>query len=56
MARWVSKWRACTSETEVRMNGRCEGGLGQQRNDGGGCATMGERSERVGIPDTNVTE
>ena len=29
-----------TRETEVRLDGWCEGGLRQQRNDGGGCATM----------------
>ena len=28
-----------TRETEVRLDGWCEGGLRQQRNDGGGCAT-----------------
>ena len=28
----------------------------QQRNDGGGCATMRERSERVESPGTYVTE
>ena len=27
-----SKWRARTRETEVRLVGWCEGGLGQQRN------------------------
>ena len=27
----------------VRLDGWCEGGLRQQRNDGGGCATMRER-------------
>ena len=32
-------------ETDVRLNGWCEGGLGQQRNDGGGCASMRERLE-----------
>ena len=42
-----SKWRAGTRETEVRLDGWCEGGLGQQRNDGGGCATMRERLESV---------
>ena len=42
-----SKWRAGTRETEVRLDGWCEGGLGQQRNDGGGCASIRERSERV---------
>ena len=34
----------------------CEGGLRQQRNDGGGCETMRERSERVESPGTYVTE
>ena len=33
-----------------------EGGLRQQRNDGGGCATMRERSERVESPGSYVTE
>ena len=44
-----------TRETEVRLDGCCEGGLRQQRNDGGGCATI-ERSERVESPGTYVTE
>ena len=44
-----------TRETEVRLDGWCEGGLRQQRN-GGGCATMRERSERVESPGTHVTE
>ena len=34
-------------ETEVRLDGWCEGSLRQQRNDDGGCATMRQRSERV---------
>ena len=34
-------------ETEVRLDGWCESGLGQQRNDSEGCASMRERSERV---------
>ena len=38
-----------TRETEVRLDGWCEGGLRQQRNDGGGCATMES-------PGTYVTE
>ena len=42
-----------TRETEVRLDGWCEGGLRQQRNDGGGCVTMRERVER---PGTYVTE
>ena len=32
-------------ETEFRLDGWCEGGLGQQRDDVGGCATVRERSE-----------
>ena len=43
-------------ETKVRLDGWCEGGLRQQRNDGGGCTTMRERSERVESPGTYVTE
>ena len=31
-----SKWRVGTRETEVRLDGLCEGGLGQQKNVGGG--------------------
>ena len=38
------------------MDGVKLGGLRQQRNDGGGCATMRERSERVEGPGTYVTE
>ena len=48
-----NQWGTGTRETEVRLDGWCEGGLRQQRNDGGGYATMRERSERT---DTNVTE
>ena len=43
-------------ETEVRLDGWCEGGLGQQRNDGGDCASMHKKSERVDSPVTYVTE
>ena len=43
-------------ETEVRLDGWREGGLGQQRNDGGGCASMRKRSERVESPSEYVTE
>ena len=32
------QWRTGTMETEVRLDGWCEGGLRQQRNDCGGCA------------------
>ena len=42
--------------TRLGFNGWCEGGLRQQRNDGGGCAIMLDRSERVESPGTNVTE
>ena len=35
-----------TRETEVRLDGWCEGGHRQQRNDGEGFATMRERSDR----------
>ena len=42
-----------TGETEVRLDGWCEGGLGQQRNDGVGCASM---LERVESPLTYVTQ
>ena len=37
-------------ETEVRLDGWCEGGLVQQMNAGGGCTSMRERSERVVSP------
>ena len=43
-------------ETEVRLDGCCEGGVGQQRNNGGGCASMRGRSERVERPGTYLTE
>ena len=33
-----SQWRTGVRETEVRLDGWCEGGLSQQRNDSGGCA------------------
>ena len=47
----VSGWRV-----RGRLDGSCEGGLGQRRNDGGGCALMRERLERVESPGTYVTE
>ena len=40
----------------VRLNGWCEGGVWQQMNDGGGCATMRERPEGVESPGTYVTK
>ena len=51
-----SQWGTGTRETEVRLNGWCGGGVRQQRNDGGGCATMRERPESVESPGTYVTE
>ena len=51
-----SQWGMRTRETKVRLDGWCEGGLRQQRNDGGGCATMRKRLERVESPGTYVTE
>ena len=37
-------------------DGWCEGGLRHQRNDGGGCVTMREGSERLESPGAYVTE
>ena len=45
-----------TRETKVRLDGWCEGGVRQQQNDGGGCATMHKRPESVESPGTYVTE
>ena len=39
--------RVGTKETEVRLDEWCEGDLTQQRNEGGGCSTISERSERA---------
>ena len=50
------KRRAGTRETEVRLDEWCEGGLLQERNGGGSCASMRKRSERVECPSTYVTE
>ena len=47
-----SQWGTSTRETEVRLDGWRKGSLRQQRNDGGGCATMRERPERVESPGT----
>ena len=35
-----SKWRTGMRETEVRLDGWCGGGLGQQRNVGGGFVSL----------------
>ena len=39
-----SQWVMGTRETKVRLDGWCEGGLRQERNDCGGCAAMHKRS------------
>ena len=38
-AKHKQRYEAQPLPTEVRLDGRCDGGLGQQRNDGGRCAT-----------------
>ena len=43
----VSGGRVGTMETEVRLDVWCEGGLGQQRNDGGGCASMRDNRKEL---------
>ena len=52
----MAECRAGTRETEVRPDRWCEGGLGQQRNDGGRCASIRERSERAENAGAYVTE
>ena len=47
-----SKWRVGTRETEVRLDGWCEGSLWQQRMTVEAAPSMGERSERVESPGT----
>ena len=42
--------------TNVRLDGWCEGRLGQQRNDAGGSATMCEIYEKVESHGAYVTE
>ena len=39
----VEAHTAGTEETEVSLDGWCEGGLWQQMNDGRGCTTMRKR-------------
>ena len=51
-----SKWMVSTRETELRLDGWCEGGHGYQRNDGAGPSSIRGRSERVESPGTYVTE
>ena len=45
-----------TRETEVRLDGFCESDLGQQRNEGGGCASIRKRSEIVENPGAYVDD
>ena len=45
-----------TGNTEVGLDGWCEGGLRYQRNDCGGCVTMRKRPERFESPGTYVAE
>ena len=47
-----SQWETGTRDTEAGLDGRCDSGLRQQRNDGGGCHTTREKSERVVSPGT----
>ena len=37
------KWRVSMRDTEVRLDGWCESGLGQERDNCGGCASMSKR-------------
>ena len=48
-----SQWGKGTRETEIRLDGWCECGLRQPRNDGG---AMRERPERVESPGIYVIE
>ena len=52
----VRGWRVRGRPRLGWMDGWCEGGLRQQRNNGEGCETMYERSERVVSPGKCVTE
>ena len=44
------------AEVSGGLDGWCKGGLGQQKNDGEGCASIRERSERVESFGKYVTE
>ena len=46
----ISEGVTAEAKLKLYMYKWCEGGLRQQRNDGGGCTTMRERSERVESP------
>ena len=47
MARRVLMAEVGVKGTDVRLDRCCEGGLEQQVIDGGGCATMNEKSQRL---------
>ena len=47
---------AGTRQTEVRLDRWFKGDLGQQMNDGEGCATMRERQGRVETPGVHLTD
>ena len=46
----------CDVDRCYRLDGWCEGGLGQQKSDGVDCATIRERLERVESPGAYQTE
>ena len=49
----MEQWRTGTRETEVRLDGWCEGGLRQQRND---CGAARDNARKIGkSPGTYVT-
>ena len=50
------KLREPTGLTGIRLDGRCEDGLGWQRDRGGGCSTTRERQEGVEIPGAHVDD
>ena len=47
---------SCGYRVDQGLNGWREDGLGQQRHDGGGCATMRERWEGVESPGAYVDD
>ena len=51
-----SQWRTGTRETEVRLDGWCDGGHRLQRNDRGGGSKLSEKSQRVESPGACVDE
>ena len=55
-ARGTSGWIMFSMRRWCEGGWWCEGGVRQQRNDGGGCATMRERPKSVESPGTYVTK